>query len=55
MHVVGAQRDELNAYQLKSMARTWFPQWKEGRVQDARHPNWAFVEEVFLGVFFPEK
>ena len=35
MYVVDVERVELDAYQLKSVARTWFDQWKEGRVEDA--------------------
>nr|XP_004239542.1 uncharacterized protein LOC101263910 [Solanum lycopersicum] len=35
MHVADAKRVELTAYQLKTVARTWFDQWNEGRDEDA--------------------
>ena len=39
MHVVDAKRVELNAFQLKNVARTWFDQLKEGRDKDAPLPS----------------
>ena len=53
MHVVGSERVELVAYQLKSVSRTWFDQWKDGKAEDAPYPSWACFEEAFLGKFFP--
>ena len=53
MHVVDVERVELAIHQLKSVARTWFDQWKEGRAEDAPHPSCACFEEAFLGRFFP--
>uniref|UniRef100_M1DFL9 Retrotransposon protein n=1 Tax=Solanum tuberosum TaxID=4113 RepID=M1DFL9_SOLTU len=35
MHVADTERVELAAYQLKDVARTWFDQWKGGRVENA--------------------
>ncbi|KAH0715889.1 hypothetical protein KY284_008794 [Solanum tuberosum] len=55
MHVADAERVELDAYQLKNIARTWFDQWKEGRAEDAPPANRACFEEAFLGSFFPRK
>ena len=55
MHVVDAERVELDAYQVKSVSRTWLDQWKDGRAENAPHPSWAFFEEAFLGRFFPSK
>ena len=52
MHVVGVERVELAAYQLKSVART-FDQWKDGRAKDSPHPSWDCFEEAFLGHIFP--
>ncbi|XP_015057576.1 uncharacterized protein LOC107003818 [Solanum pennellii] len=49
MHVVNVERVQLVAYQLKSVARTWFDQWKGGRAEDAPHPSWACFEKAFLG------
>ena len=39
MHVVDVKRDELAAYQLKGVARTWCDQLKDGRAEDAPHPS----------------
>ena len=39
MHVIDAQRVELDAYQLKNVARTLFNHWKEGKDEDAPHPR----------------
>ncbi|XP_049364494.1 bax inhibitor 1-like [Solanum verrucosum] len=55
MHVVDAKRVELDAYQLKSVARTWFDQWKKGRAEGAPILSCAMFEEVFLGNFFPRE
>ena len=49
MHVVGSERVELVAYQLKSVSRTWFDQWKDGRAEDAPHPSCACFKEAFFG------
>ena len=49
MHVVDAKRVELNAFQLKNVARTWFDQLKEGRDKDAPLPSQGYFEEAFLG------
>uniref|UniRef100_M1D847 Gag-pol protein n=1 Tax=Solanum tuberosum TaxID=4113 RepID=M1D847_SOLTU len=35
MHVVDAERVELDAYQLKGVARVWFDQWKKSRAEGA--------------------
>ncbi|KAH0781998.1 hypothetical protein KY290_001596 [Solanum tuberosum] len=53
MHVADAERVELAAYQLKSVARTWFDQWKKSRAEDALILSWAVFESSFLGSFFP--
>ncbi|KAK4729838.1 hypothetical protein R3W88_022826 [Solanum pinnatisectum] len=53
MNVANAERVELAAYQLKNIARTWFDQWKQGRVEDASPMSWSYFEEPFLGCFFP--
>ena len=53
MHVVGVERVELAAYQLKSVSRTLFDQLKEGRAEGAPHQSWDCFEEAFLGRFFP--
>ena len=55
MHVVDAKRIELDAYQLKSMAKTWFDQWKDSRVEYASHPSWSCFKETFFGRFFPHE
>nr|AAT39297.2 Gag-pol protein, putative [Solanum demissum] len=55
MHVVDTERVELAAYQLNDVARTWFDQWKGGRVKNAPPANWACFEEAFLGHFFPRE
>ncbi|KAH0776371.1 hypothetical protein KY290_007782 [Solanum tuberosum] len=52
MHVTDTVRVELAAYQMKNVARTWFDQWKGGRVEDAPPASWACFEEAFLGRFF---
>lgn len=41
MHVVGAERVGLPAYQLKNVARTLFNKWTEGRDEDPPHSSWA--------------
>ena len=48
MHMVGAERVELAAYQVKSVARTLFDQWKDGRAEGAPHPSWDCFEATFL-------
>ena len=53
--MVNIERVELTAYQLKSVARNLFDQWKEGRDEDEPHPSWAFFEEAFLEMFFPRE
>ena len=55
MRVVGIERVELAAYKLKNVSRTQFDQWKEGKDEDAPHPNWAYFEEAFLGRFIPRE
>ncbi|WMV28602.1 hypothetical protein MTR67_021987 [Solanum verrucosum] len=35
MQVAESERVELDAYQLKGVARIWFDQWKKNRVEDA--------------------
>ena len=52
MHVFDAERFELATYQLKSVARIWFDQLKDGRAEDAPYPSWSFFEKAFLGNFF---
>ena len=52
MHVIDVEMVELDAYQLKNMAGTWFDQWKQGRDEYATHLSWAYFEEAFLGCFF---
>ena len=49
MHVPDIERVELAAYQLKNVSRTWFNQWKEGRVEGVPPATWACFEESFLG------
>ena len=44
MHVNDAGRVDLDAYKLKNLARTWFDQWKEGRVEDVQHSSWVYFE-----------
>ncbi|XP_015086954.1 uncharacterized protein LOC107030064 [Solanum pennellii] len=53
MYVVDVENVELSKYQLKGVARTWFDQWKDGRVEDAPRPSCACFKEAFLGRFFP--
>ncbi|KAH0665107.1 hypothetical protein KY285_026313 [Solanum tuberosum] len=55
MDVADVEQVELGAYQLKSIARTWFDQWKKGRAKGAPILSWATFEEVFLGCFFPHE
>ena len=55
MHVVNNERVKLAAYELKSVARNWFDQWKEGKAEDAPHPSWDCFEEAFLRRFFPRE
>ncbi|XP_069145636.1 uncharacterized protein [Solanum lycopersicum] len=52
MHVIGVERVELDSYQLKNVARTWYNKWKEGREDNALHPNWACFEEALMRRFF---
>lgn len=52
MHMVGVDRVEFVVYQLKSVARNLFNQWKEGRAEDAQHLSCACFEETLLGRFF---
>ena len=52
MLVVNTERFELDAYQLKSVARTWFDHWHKGSAQGAPPPCWACLEEAFFGRFF---
>ena len=52
MHVVGVERVELAAYQLKSVARM-FDNWKDGIHKDAPHLSRSCFEEAFLGHIFP--
>ena len=33
MHVLNAERVKFFAYQLKGVVRTWFDNWKDGRVE----------------------
>ncbi|WMV34371.1 hypothetical protein MTR67_027756 [Solanum verrucosum] len=35
MHVVDTEQVKLAAYQLKYVTKTWFDQWKGGRVENA--------------------
>lgn len=49
------KRVELDEYQLKSVARTLFDQWKGGRYEDAPPESRACFQEAFLGHFFPWK
>jgi len=53
MHVVDVERVELVAYQLKSVAKTWFDQWKKSRADEAPILSWVVFESAFLGRFFP--
>uniref|UniRef100_M1DFM0 Gag-pol polyprotein n=1 Tax=Solanum tuberosum TaxID=4113 RepID=M1DFM0_SOLTU len=46
MYVADTERVELAAYQLKNVARTWFDQWKEGRVEGAPPGNRAQSSSV---------
>ena len=55
MHVVGVDRVQLVAYQLKSVTRTCYNQRKEGREENAPHMNWTCFKEAFLGCFFPRE
>ena len=55
MHVVDSKRVHLVAYQLTSISRTCFDQWKEGRYEDAPPANWACLKVAFLGHFFPRE
>ncbi|XP_015086938.1 uncharacterized protein LOC107030046 [Solanum pennellii] len=50
MHVVGTESVELVSYQNKSVARTWFDLWKDGKAKDAPQPSMAFFEEAFMWV-----
>ena len=55
MHMEDIEWVELVVYQLKDVARTYFDQWKGGRVENAPHASWACFEEAFLGHFFPRE
>lgn len=55
IHVAYIGRVDLASYQLKNVSRTWFDQWREGRVEDATRASWACFEEAFLGCFFPRE
>ncbi|WMV33411.1 hypothetical protein MTR67_026796 [Solanum verrucosum] len=48
MHVVDVERVDLDAYQLKSVARIWFDQWKKGRVEDASIKELNLKQRMWL-------
>ncbi|WMV32871.1 hypothetical protein MTR67_026256 [Solanum verrucosum] len=52
MRVADAERVELVTYQLKSIARIWFDQWKKGRAEGASILSWAMFESAFIGRLF---
>lgn len=54
MDVVNSERIELLAYQLKSLSRTCFDQWKEGIIEDASPPSWEFMKKTSWGDSFLE-
>lgn len=53
MHKVDTERVELDTYQLKNFASTWFDLWTLGGDQDSPYPSWACFEEAFFGRFVP--
>lgn len=52
MHVVGAERVQIGADYLKSVAWTWFDQLKKGRAEGEPVLSWSMFKESFLGRFF---
>lgn len=44
------ERVDLEAYQLKNIAKTWYNQWREGRDEDAP----PFLKKLSWGISFPE-
>ena len=48
IHVADTMRVELAAYQIKSVFRTLFDQWKWVRVEGAPSGSWAYFEKVFF-------
>ena len=44
IHVVNIERVELVVYQLKSVAKTLFDQWKDNKSEDAPYPSWTCFE-----------
>ena len=54
-HVVNTERVELDAYQLKIVARTLFDQCKKGKAKEEPPPSLDCFEETFLGGSFLEK
>ncbi|KAH0765295.1 hypothetical protein KY285_001166 [Solanum tuberosum] len=55
MHISDVERVELEAYQMKGVARIWFDQWEKNRAEGAPLVSWALFEEAFLGHFFPRE
>lgn len=55
MHIADTERFKLVGYQLNSVSRTWFDQWKESRAEGAPPASWAYFEEALLGRFFPRE
>ncbi|XP_049344680.1 uncharacterized protein LOC125809052 [Solanum verrucosum] len=41
IHIADVERVELDAYQLKGVARIWFDQWKKNKVEDAPIMSWS--------------
>ena len=55
MRVVNTEGVEMIAYQMKSVSRTMFDQWKGGRVEDAPPSSLVCFEEALFGHFFPRE
>ena len=51
LHIVDAERVELVTCQLNGIARVWFDQWKNDRVEDAPILSLVVFESALMGYF----
>ncbi|XP_004240669.1 uncharacterized protein [Solanum lycopersicum] len=55
MGVSTTEKAELDAYQPKGVAQTWYNQWKDSRALGGGPITWEIFKKAFLDRFFPRK
>ena len=55
MGLYTSEKAELETYQLKDVAETWYVQWRDNRPLRSRPMTWEVFKKAFLDRFLPRE